>query len=94
LSIRRSAIKNIVIAQVCQSLDLVLGFDYEVSQMGHKDRSSDLPLNCQIHLGTGLQYDWNEDLTLGAAYAYIDASKLRLARWGITPRRIKSGFQN
>jgi len=27
----------------------------------------------QIRIGTGIQYDWNQDVTIGAAYQYLDA---------------------
>jgi long-chain fatty acid transport protein len=50
--------------------------------MDDKDRTPDLPLDRQIRLETGMQYDWNEDLTLGAAYAYIDAGKAKIDQEG------------
>lgn len=36
-------------------------------------RIPDLPLDRQIRIGTGIQYDWNKDVTVGAAYKYLDA---------------------
>jgi long-chain fatty acid transport protein len=32
-----------------------------------------MPLDRQIRYATGLQYDWNDDVTVGAAYTFIDA---------------------
>jgi long-chain fatty acid transport protein len=32
-----------------------------------------LPLDRQIRVGTGIQYDWKKDVTIGAAYEYLDA---------------------
>jgi long-chain fatty acid transport protein len=36
------------------------------------ERTPDLALDRQVRLATGLQYDWNRDVTVGAAYEYID----------------------
>jgi long-chain fatty acid transport protein len=36
-------------------------------------RSPDLRLDRQIRIGTGIQYDWNADVTLGLAYENLDA---------------------
>ena len=36
------------------------------------ERSPQFPMDRQIRLGTGLQYVWSEDITIGAAYTYID----------------------
>jgi len=49
-----------------------VGFAYDSSPLDDKDRSPDFPIDRQIRLGTGLQYDWSEDMTIGAAYTYID----------------------
>jgi long-chain fatty acid transport protein len=32
----------------------------------------DLPLDRQIRYAAGLQYDWSQDLTVGAAYTFLD----------------------
>ncbi|RPJ12826.1 MAG: hypothetical protein EHM37_08395, partial [Deltaproteobacteria bacterium] len=49
------------------------GAAYDTSPVdSDKDRTPDLALDRQIRLATGLQYDWNEDVTIGAAYEYID----------------------
>jgi long-chain fatty acid transport protein len=49
-----------------------VGFAYDSSPLDDEDRSPDFPIDRQIRLGTGLQYDWSEDMTIGAAYTYID----------------------
>jgi long-chain fatty acid transport protein len=49
-----------------------VGFAYDSSPLDDEDRSPDFPMDRQIRLGTGLQYDWNEDITVGAAYTYVD----------------------
>jgi long-chain fatty acid transport protein len=50
-----------------------LGFAYDTSVVDREDRTPDAPFDRQIRYGTGIQYDWNEDVTLGFAYEYIDA---------------------
>ncbi len=49
-----------------------VGFAYDSSPLDDEDRKPDFPMDRQIRLGTGLQYDWSEDVTVGAAYTYID----------------------
>ena len=49
-----------------------IGFAYDSSPLDDEDRSPDYPIDRQIRLGTGLQYDWSEDMTIGAAYTYLD----------------------
>jgi long-chain fatty acid transport protein len=52
---------------------LSLGMAYDESPVDDDDRTPDLPLDRQIRYGVGLQYDWDNDLTLGFAYEYLDA---------------------
>ncbi|MBW1789152.1 MAG: transporter [Deltaproteobacteria bacterium] len=49
-----------------------VGFAYDSSPVDNDDRTPDLPIDRQIRYATGLQYDWNEDVTIGAAYTYLD----------------------
>jgi len=37
-----------------------------------------VPLDRQIRYATGLQYDWAENVTLGAAYEYLDAGDAKI----------------
>jgi long-chain fatty acid transport protein len=49
------------------------GAAYDTSPVDDsRDRTPDLALDRQIRLATGLQYDWNRDVTIGTAYEYID----------------------
>ena len=41
-----------------------------------------MPLDRQIRLGTGLQYNWNQNVTLGAAYTYVDLGDARIDQQG------------
>jgi long-chain fatty acid transport protein len=51
-----------------------VGAAYDTSPVEDDDkRSPDLPLDRQIRIGTGIQYDWNADVTVGLAYEYLDA---------------------
>ncbi|MEA3546864.1 MAG: outer membrane protein transport protein [Thermodesulfobacteriota bacterium] len=50
-----------------------LGFAYDSSPVDDKTKNSpDLALDSQYRYACGLQYDWNQDLTVGVAYEYID----------------------
>jgi len=60
-----------------------VGAAYDTSPVdGDDQRTPDLPLDRQIRVGTGLQYDWNEDVTLGVAYEYLDAGKAKIDQEG------------
>ncbi len=49
------------------------GFAYDASPADSgKKRTSALPLDRQIRVGAGVQYEFNQDVTLGAAYEYLD----------------------
>ena len=51
-----------------------VGAAYDTSPVdGDDQRTPDLPLDRQIRIGTGIQYDWNKDVTVGVAYEYLDA---------------------
>ena len=55
-----------------------VGFAYDSSPLDDEDRTPDFPLDRQIRLGTGLQYDWNQDIIIGAAYTYIDTGDAKI----------------
>ena len=50
-----------------------VGGGYDSSPMSKSERSSNLPLDQQFRLGTGLEYSFNEKITVGAAYQYMNA---------------------
>jgi long-chain fatty acid transport protein len=58
------------------------GVAYDTSPTDEDTRTPDLPLDRQIRIGTGIQYDWNEDVTVGAAYAYVDTGKAKIDQDG------------
>jgi len=59
-----------------------VGAAYATSPVDEDTRTPDLPLARQIRLATGLQYDWNRDMTVGAAYEYLDAGRAEIDQAG------------
>lgn len=58
------------------------GVAYDTSPTDEDTRTPDLPLDRQIRIGTGMQFDWNEDVTLGAAYEYVDLGDAEIDQEG------------
>ena len=59
------------------------GVAYDTSPIKHSsDRSPSLPLDRQIRYALGLQYDLDENITLGCAYEFLDAGKARVDKEG------------
>jgi len=60
-----------------------VGAAYDTSPVdGDDQRTPDLPLDRQIRIGTGIQYDWNKDVTVGIAYEYLDAGEAEIDQQG------------
>ncbi len=59
-----------------------VGVAYDTSPTDEDTRTPDLPLDRQIRIGTGMQFDWNEDVTLGAAYEYVDLGDAEIDQEG------------
>ncbi len=59
-----------------------VGVAYDTNPTDEDTRTPDLPLDRQIRIGTGIQYDWNKDVTLGAAYEYLDAGEAEIDQEG------------
>lgn len=59
-----------------------VGAAYDSSPLESDTRTPDTPLDRQIRIGTGIQYDWTKDLTVGAAYEFIDLGKARISQQG------------
>ena len=57
---------------------LSVGFAYDESPVEDKYRTPDMPLDRQYRYATGLQYDLSEDVTIGAAYTFLDAGDARI----------------
>jgi long-chain fatty acid transport protein len=59
-----------------------VGAAYDTSPTDEDTRPPDLPLDRQIRIGTGIQYDWNNDMTVGVAYEYLDAGDAEIDQEG------------
>jgi long-chain fatty acid transport protein len=59
-----------------------VGAAYDTSPTDEDTRTPDLPLDRQIRIGTGIQYDWNQNVTVGAAYEYLDAGEAEIDQAG------------
>jgi len=59
-----------------------VGAAYDTSPTDEDTRTPDLPLDRQIRVGTGIQYDWNQNVTVGAAYEYLDAGDAEIDQEG------------
>ncbi len=49
------------------------GFAYDSSPVSKANRVPTLPLDRQLRYGTGIQYEMNQDTTVGAAWEFMDA---------------------
>jgi long-chain fatty acid transport protein len=59
------------------------GIAYDTSPIDKaQDRSPMLPLDRQIRYATGLQYELNNDITIGGAFEFIDAGSARINQAG------------
>lgn len=61
---------------------LSMGVSYDESPVDDKDRTPDMPLDRQIRYAAGLQYDLSKDLTIGAAYTFLDAGNAEIKLTG------------
>jgi long-chain fatty acid transport protein len=62
---------------------LMAGFGYDTSVTSSSDeRSPILPLGAQYRYATGVQYDWNRDFSIGAAYTLIDGGNAKVNQSG------------
>ena len=59
-----------------------VGAAYDSSPLDSDTRTPDAPLDRQIRIGTGIQYDWTKNVTVGAAYEFIDPGKARISQQG------------
>jgi long-chain fatty acid transport protein len=62
---------------------LMAGFSYDTSPTSSSsDRGPVLPLGAFFTYSAGVQYDWSRDLSIGVAYALIDAGPAKVNRTG------------
>ncbi len=48
------------------------GLAYDTSPVDTEDRTADLPIDRQIRVALGAQYQWSEDLNVGASFVYAN----------------------
>jgi long-chain fatty acid transport protein len=62
---------------------LMAGFGYDTSPTSSSsERSPVLPLGAAFRYAAGVQYDWNKDFSVGAAYTLIDGGSAKVNRTG------------
>ena len=62
---------------------LMAGFGYDTSPTSSSSqRSPILPLGATFRYAAGVQYDWNKDFSVGAAYTLLDAGSAKVNRTG------------
>ena len=62
---------------------LMAGFGYDTSPTSSSSqRGPVLPLGATFRYAAGVQYDWNKDFSVGAAYTLIDAGTAKVNRTG------------
>jgi len=72
-----------------------VGGGYDSSPMSKGERSPNLPLDQQFRLGTGLQYSFNDKITVGAAYQYMNAGDADLdVERGPLAGRLQGDYQS
>jgi long-chain fatty acid transport protein len=57
-----------------------LGGGYDTSPMSESERSPALPMDEQFRIGTGVQYSFNDNITVGAAYEYMNGGNNSIDR--------------
>ena len=69
------------------------GFAYDSSPVSEANRTPTLPLDRQLRYGTGIQYQVNENVTVGAANELLDAGKAPFnVRRGPLAGRLQGGY--
>jgi long-chain fatty acid transport protein len=58
---------------------LSMGFAYDSSPVSRFHRTPSMPLDEAFRFGTGLQYDWSEEITVGAAYEFLQAGDAEIS---------------
>ena len=57
---------------------LQTGITYDTSPVGASDRTADLPIDRQVRLAVGAQYQWSERINVGGAFVYADLGDARI----------------
>jgi len=57
---------------------LQAGITYDTSPVSSSDRSAYLPMDRQFRYAVGAQYQWNESMSIGGAFEYVDLGDARI----------------
>ncbi len=57
---------------------LQAGITYDTSPVSDGNRTAYLPMDRQVRYAVGAQYQWNERMTIGGAFEYIDLGNARI----------------
>jgi long-chain fatty acid transport protein len=57
---------------------LQAGITYDTSPVSASERTAYLPMDRQVRYAVGAQYQWNERMTIGGAFEYIDLGDARI----------------
>ena len=69
------------------------GIAYDKSPVDDDDRTPDLPLDRQIRYAAGADYEWDDNLTIGFAYEYMDAGDAEIDQFrGPLAGRLKGEY--
>ena len=69
--------------RVAEPWVLMAGWAYDTSPISSsKDRSPVLPVDRQFRYAAGVQYEWNKDVAIGAAYTLLDAGDCKINKAG------------
>ena len=69
------------------------GMAYDTSPLDDDERSADAPLDRQVRIGTGIQYDVNQDITVGVAYEYVDAGSAKFNQESLLDADLRGSLQ-
>ena len=57
---------------------LQAGITYDTSPVSAGERSAYLPMDRQVRYAVGAQYQWNESMSIGGAFEYVDLGDARI----------------
>ena len=72
---------------------LSVGFAYDESPVDDKYRTPDMPLDRQYRYATGIQYDLNDDVTIGAAYTFLDSGDAKIKQFSTAKGDLEGKYE-
>jgi long-chain fatty acid transport protein len=59
---------------------LQAGIAFDTSPVDEDDRTPDMPIDRQIRYAVGAQYQWTDDINVGASFVFIDMGDAEIDR--------------